>query len=91
MIIFGGFAFGERTNEIYRFSFIDNTWEKIIPHSEVVPCPRAGHSAVVRMNPAQGDCMYIFGGKDDDNNKMSDTWKFNFKTQIWTELKFDSD
>lgn len=30
--------------------------------------------------------MYIFGGKDDDNNKLNDTWKFNFKTCIWTPI-----
>ena len=27
MVIFGGFAFGERTNNIFRYRFIDNTWE----------------------------------------------------------------
>ena len=30
--------------------------------------------------------MYIFGGKDDDNTKMNDTWKFNFKTCTWTQI-----
>ena len=87
MIIFGGFAFGERTNDIFRYSFIDNTWEKLQPTSGPRPCPRAGHSAAVRLNPAQGDCMFIFGGKDDDNNKLCDTWKFNFKTLTWTQIQ----
>lgn len=30
--------------------------------------------------------MYIFGGKDDENNKLNDTWKFNFSTLEWTEV-----
>ena len=30
--------------------------------------------------------MYIFGGKDDDNNKLNDTWKFNFKSFSWTQI-----
>ena len=84
MVIFGGFEFGERSNDMLRFSFIDHTWERLSPLGDDRPCARAGHSAVVRLNPAQGDCMYIFGGKDDDNNKLCDTWKFNFKTMIWT-------
>lgn len=29
MVIFGGFAFGERTNDIYRYDFKGSTWEKI--------------------------------------------------------------
>ena len=30
--------------------------------------------------------MYIFGGKDDDNNKLNDVWKFNFGTREWSEI-----
>lgn len=30
--------------------------------------------------------MYIFGGKDDDNNKLSDTWRFSFKTNSWEQI-----
>jgi hypothetical protein len=30
--------------------------------------------------------MYIFGGKDDENNKLSDIWKFDFKKNCWTEI-----
>jgi len=31
--------------------------------------------------------MYIFGGKDDENNKLDDLWKFSFLTKEWTEIK----
>jgi hypothetical protein len=30
--------------------------------------------------------MYIFGGKDDDNNKLNDLWKLDLTTFKWTEL-----
>jgi hypothetical protein len=30
--------------------------------------------------------MYIFGGKDDENDKLNDTWKFNFNTFEWTYI-----
>ena len=85
MVIFGGFAFGERTNDIYMFSFQNNKWSKINESTSTKPCPRAGHSAVVR-NTKEGDFMYIFGGKDDENNKLSDIWKFDFKKNCWTEI-----
>jgi hypothetical protein len=37
------------------------------------PPPRAGHSAIV-----YGDSMILFGGKDDENNKLNDLWIFKF-------------
>lgn len=45
---------------------------------------RAGHSAII-----YGDSMVIFGGKDEENNKLNDLWEFNMNTYQWTEMKFD--
>jgi hypothetical protein len=30
--------------------------------------------------------MYIFGGKDNENQKLNDTWKFNMTTHEWHEI-----
>ncbi len=87
MIIFGGFAFGRRTNDIFRFNFKNFQCTKILPKNDSLPCPRAGHSASIRIDERKGDCMYIFGGKDDENNKLDDLWKFNFQTKEWTEIR----
>eukprot|EP00347_Sterkiella_histriomuscorum_P006674 403351868 len=81
LIIFGGFVNGVRSNEIYRYYFNDNRWELVQQLSDECPPARAGHSAI-----QYGDSMYIFGGKDEDNNKLNDIWQFNFNTYIWTEV-----
>jgi N-acetylneuraminic acid mutarotase len=86
MIVFGGFAFGERTNSIFKYSFKQNSWEKIPHKGSNAPCPRAGHSAVIRLD-GQGDHMVIFGGKDDENQKLSDTWKFNMTSCEWSKIE----
>lgn len=31
--------------------------------------------------------MYVFGGKDEDNNKLNDLWKLDLNTYIWEEIK----
>lgn len=31
--------------------------------------------------------MYVFGGKDDENNKLNDTWKFHINSSTWEEVK----
>jgi len=76
MVIFGGLTTdGERSNEIYRYYFKDNKWEKVSVLGLDSPCPRAGHSAIVF-----GDSMVAFGGRDSEGNKLNDLWIFNFST-----------
>ena len=101
MYIFGGFTGGEgglatkggqtvkRSNDLYKYSFKENTWERIKARGHDAPCPRAGHSAVVRHNEQDGDCMYVFGGKDATDHKLNDLWKFNFSTRKWTHVFTD--
>ena len=67
MVIFGGFHEGERVNEIFFYQFSSNMWRKIENQGYEAPCPRVGHSAVIRYDKTNGDVMYIFGGKNDEN------------------------
>ena len=82
MYIFAGFEKGVRKNTIMCFDFDSNKWSSIsVAEKETQPPPRAGHSACV-----YGDSMYVFGGKDEDNEKLKDFWSFNFESKTWTEL-----
>lgn len=47
-----------------------------------MPKERAGHSAVLYENS-----IYIFGGKDDENFKLNDLWKFDLAARTWTNLE----
>jgi len=69
MIVYGGFKAGERCNDIFKYGFISNTWEKVTPcKGSPMPPPIAGHSAVIAKDPETGsDIMVVFGGKDDEN------------------------
>lgn len=76
MVIFGGLTpDGDRSNDVYRYYFKDNKWEKVSALGLDAPQPRAGHSAMVF-----GDSMVIFGGRDAESNKLNDIWIFNFST-----------
>jgi hypothetical protein len=80
MVVFGGFVDGgERTNEMWRYTFASNRWEKI--KAKGGPAARAAHSAVAR-----GKEMILFGGRDEDNEKLNDIWSFNFESMQWTQL-----
>eukprot|EP00349_Pseudokeronopsis_sp_Brazil_P011736 CAMPEP_0202978888 /NCGR_PEP_ID=MMETSP1396-20130829/85186_1 /ASSEMBLY_ACC=CAM_ASM_000872 /TAXON_ID= /ORGANISM="Pseudokeronopsis sp., Strain Brazil" /LENGTH=156 /DNA_ID=CAMNT_0049718061 /DNA_START=601 /DNA_END=1068 /DNA_ORIENTATION=+ len=82
MVIFGGFEYsGERVNEIFRYFFSENKWEKVMVMGGELPSPRAGHSAVMI-----GDSMLIFAGKDNGDQRLNDLWEFSFNTYEWTYL-----
>lgn len=82
MVIFGGFLrTGERVNHIYRYYFRENKWELVKLHSFQNPSPRSGHSASIYQ-----DRMFVFGGKDSDNEKLNDLWVFNFDDYKWEYL-----
>jgi N-acetylneuraminic acid mutarotase len=89
MIVFGGFKEGERCNDIFSYGFTDNTWKQIKPaNGSPMPTPIAGHSASVAKDPETGaDIMIIFGGKDDENMKLNHLWKYDFSTNMWTQLE----
>ena len=74
-LIFGGFVEGSRVNESYIANKKGNTleWRQVGDKAPLKPCVRASHSAVVY----NGKC-YIFGGQDDENNKLNDLWELDF-------------
>ena len=79
VIVFGGFEDGSRTNKVRTFDLETHKWALVELASEDAPKPRAGHSASYH-----DECMYIFGGKDDDNMKLNDFWKLDLVQRKWT-------
>lgn len=86
IVIFGGFIDGTREARVFTFDVATFTWELMEPAdpSKPVPSARAGHSGTIHKND-----LYIFGGKDDLNEKLNDIWKFNLSTRVWTECATD--
>ena len=80
MVVFGGFSEGYRNNQVYRLNLQSNTWEHLLTKGEP-PCPRTGHSAVIYEN-----YMIIFGGKNDENEKVNDVWLLDFKDNSWNQV-----
>ena len=70
------------------YSFISNTleWKLIAHNSPVAPCIRASHSSAVY----NGKC-YIFGGPDDDNNKLNDFWELDLATETYKAIEVGKD
>jgi N-acetylneuraminic acid mutarotase len=76
MIIFGGFVEGELVNSTFKFNFKTSEWKLVT--SLVLPSSRAGHSAIVHQS-----YMYVFGGKDESNQKLNDLWRLDLNTDEW--------
>lgn len=75
--VFGGFVAGSRVHESYVCSKSGMTlnWKKCGTNSKTHPSVRASHSSAHHNGK-----IYIFGGQDDDNNKLCDLWEFDLAT-----------
>lgn len=85
-LVFGGFVNGSRVNELCRFSVPSNqTIEGQVCETqqppEQCPKPRASASSAVYNGK-----LYVFGGQDDDNNKLDDLWEFDLASNSWREI-----
>lgn len=56
-------------------------WSLVEIKSPTYPCIRASHSTAVY----NGKC-YIFGGQDDDNNKLNDLWELSLDTGMYRSM-----
>jgi hypothetical protein len=66
MVVFGGFANGERTNEVYILNLLTMKWTHV-DISTTKPGIRSGHSGAI-----YNDGLYIFGGISDEGEKLND-------------------
>lgn len=82
MVLFGGFIEGDRVNSVYKFSFKTGEWRLIQYDKMVLPCARAGHSAT-----ADDHYMYIFGGKNNEDEKLNDLWRFDLIQETWEKME----
>lgn len=84
MIVFGGFAIGHRSNSVYSLNLSSEKWK--VAHTNQGPRGRSNHSAVVYK-----DHMIIFGGTNDEGEKMNDLWKLDLRTYVWEEIVGNGD
>lgn len=88
MFIFGGYVRGGKSNDLWKYDFANNQWleldkgdymitdEKYLNlHSKERPVPRIGGGIIYYKQ-----CIYLFGGHDESNEKRDDFWKFDLTT-----------
>jgi N-acetylneuraminic acid mutarotase len=84
MIVFGGFAVGQRVSSVYSLNLNNEKWK--LAHTTSGPRSRSNHSAVVYK-----EHMFTFGGTNDEGEKMNDMWKLDLRTYAWEELRTSGD
>ena len=85
MFIFGGYVRGGKSNDLWRYDFEANQWNElekgdylIIDPKELAkevgkrPAPRIGAAIIQHKNS-----LYLFGGHDENNEKLGDLWEFS--------------
>jgi N-acetylneuraminic acid mutarotase len=54
-----------------------------LPKDEPAPCARSGHSASIL-----NGTMFVFGGKNQELEKLNDLWSFNIPDQVWKQIVY---
>lgn len=82
IIMFGGFDCEKFLGETWVYDFNVNTWTNKKPL--ISPPGRVGTGFVY--DPGRDICI-LFGGVCENNMVLGDTWKYDYNTNTWTELK----
>jgi len=80
MVVFGGFKQGIRSNDVFVNNLTTLKWKKATTSEG--PVPRSNHSAVVYK-----DALYVFGGADEEGEKLNDFWKLDLRTYQWEQIQ----
>ena len=94
--IFGGYVEGKRMNDLYKFTYETRKWELLWEYRDVnefspedkqkeCPWPRTGQAIAYFDNK-----VYLFGGRDDFNDRHNDTWEFSVASKKWEKLNCDA-
>ena len=82
--VFGGNIYGFKSNKLFAFNTKSGKWET--KNTTNAPPERSSHSAIIKDGK-----MYIFGGKDIENNKLGDFWVYDITSNEWNQIKFEED
>ena len=84
IVIFGGNVKGFKSNDVWLYHINENKWEEVVIENS--PPERSNNACTIN-----GDKVYIFGGKDVENNKLKDLWVLDLNSKTWTELEEKGD
>lgn len=77
---------------MFSFDTRSNEWTLVQPTTRVAPSRRRGHTAVMRVSPATGPELVIFGGvgpnpEETKDIPLNDTWAFRIDENQWVQLE----
>jgi Galactose oxidase, central domain len=91
MYIFGGYVRGGKSNDLWKYDLENNDWVLLNEgdykntdpkyhqdRPKNIPAPRIG-AAILEFKQA----IYLFGGHDEQNEKLDDFWKFDLASKQW--------
>ncbi|MEI6309141.1 MAG: kelch repeat-containing protein [bacterium] len=78
LILFGGWGDSGKLNDTWAYDYTANTWVNRNPTDSPLVC--AFHAIAY---DSQSNKLIVFGGWG-NSGKLSDTWAYNYATNVWT-------
>ena len=85
-VLFGGNFNPSLSNEVWIVNINEEIgkWQKINFKNEVAPCPRLYHTSLICNFGKFNGTLFIFGGRDSNENPLNDIWRLSFDEETWS-------
>ena len=85
-VLFGGNFNPSLSNEVWIVNINEEIgkWQKINFKNEVAPCPRLYHTSLICNFGKFNGTLFIFGGRDSNENPLNDIWRLSFDQETWS-------
>jgi N-acetylneuraminic acid mutarotase len=83
MLLFGGMTEDGSTNDLWSYDPASNTWTEFEPAGPL-PSPRSDQATAYDIAAGR---LILFGGWDDNDQILGDTWAYDPGANAWTELE----
>lgn len=84
VILFGGRSSEAKESDTWAYDYNTDTWTELAPSAH--PVGRRAHSMTY---DSESDRIVLFGGSDDADNALDDTWTFDYNSETWLQATPD--
>lgn len=97
MYVFGGYVKGSKSNDLWSYHFETGEWTELDAGDYFITDPKyhknhAGEKPVPRIGAGiiyHNQSLYLYGGHDEQNEKLEDLWKFDLTTNQWSIIEVE--
>lgn len=86
VFLFGGWGTSDKIADTWVYDITENEWSQL--HPSASPSPR---SSTVMAYDHENNVVVLFSGYGEDDEKLTDTWVYDFSAEDWVQMHPDDE